>query len=172
MDKIINFYDLKNSYGEFSNFYPSPITIDDIEYPTVEHFYQSKKFMGDGASKESLKYAKIIAKQSTPGKAKILANQKTGGGYKWRIDLNKIITNYLEKGVKIRDDWEEVKEEVMYEGLEAKFSQHENLKEVLLSTRGYKLVEHTPRDFYWGDGGDGTGKNRLGKLLVILRKSI
>jgi N-glycosidase YbiA len=30
-------------------------------------------------------------------------------------------------------------------------------------------VEHTRNDAYWGDGGDGTGKNRLGQLLMELR---
>jgi len=28
------------------------------------------------------------------------------------------------------------------------------------------FVEHTPNDSQWGDGGDGTGSNMLGKLLT------
>ena len=68
-----------------------------------------------------------------------------------------------------REDWEEIKDEVMYKALEAKFTQHEDLKAKLLETKGYMLVEHTVNDVYWADGGDGSGKNMLGQLLVRLR---
>lgn len=57
----------------------------------------------------------------------------------------------------------------MYEGLRKKFNTHSQLKVKLLATGTAKLVEHTPRDSYWGDGGDGNGKNRLGVLLMRLR---
>lgn len=50
----------------------------------------------------------------------------------------------------------------MYEGLKHKFRQNEQLKIKLLSTETKKIVEHTEKDSYWGDGGDGSGKNRLG----------
>jgi hypothetical protein len=33
------------------------------------------------------------------------------------------------------------------------------------------LVEHTASDSYWGDGGDGSGKNRLGHILMCVRDS-
>lgn len=50
----------------------------------------------------------------------------------------------------------------MYEGLRHKFSQNTDLKNKLIATGSKKIVEHTKRDSYWGDGGDGSGKNRLG----------
>jgi N-glycosidase YbiA len=34
------------------------------------------------------------------------------------------------------------------------------------------LVEHTARDSYWADGGNGQGKNRLGVLLMRLRDEL
>jgi predicted NAD-dependent protein-ADP-ribosyltransferase YbiA (DUF1768 family) len=42
----------------------------------------------------------------------------------------------------------------------------------LLATGEAKLIEHTHRDSYWGDGGNGKGKNRLGILLMRLRASL
>ena len=64
----------------------------------------------------------------------------------------------------------------MFQGLKAKFTQHEDLREKLLSTGDAIIVEHTKKDTYWGDGGDqGTGeigKNVLGKLLVRVREEI
>jgi len=36
----------------------------------------------------------------------------------------------------------------------------------------FKLIEHTKNDSYWADGGDGNGKNMLGRLLELVRHSI
>jgi predicted NAD-dependent protein-ADP-ribosyltransferase YbiA (DUF1768 family) len=58
----------------------------------------------------------------------------------------------------------------MYEGLKLKFFTHKNLGQKLLGTGGSKLIEHTANDRYWADGGDGSGRNRLGVLLMRLRK--
>lgn len=38
-----------------------------------------------------------------------------------------------------------------------------------METGNRELIEHTEKDRYWGDGGDGSGKNRLGFLLMKLR---
>eukprot|EP00698_Gefionella_okellyi_P011400 TRINITY_DN29_c1_g1_i5.p1 TRINITY_DN29_c1_g1~~TRINITY_DN29_c1_g1_i5.p1 ORF type:complete len:184 (-),score=30.90 TRINITY_DN29_c1_g1_i5:39-590(-) len=74
-------------------------------------------------------------------------------------------------GGKLRPDWEDVKENVMMRALLAKFEQHSDFRELLLGTGDARLVEHTNRDAYWGDGGDGSGKNRLGICLMKLRDS-
>jgi hypothetical protein len=60
----------------------------------------------------------------------------------------------------------------MLEAVRAKFTQHDDLKAILLGTGDAKLVEHTENDSYWGDGGDGSGKNRLGQLLMQLRTEL
>ena len=165
--EIIHFYGEKNAYGEFSNFYPSPITIDGVRYPTVEHYYQAQKFLGPDATPRSIEYAQLITNQSTPNKAKVLAGQKVKGGYKWVLELNDAIRNYSD--VHIRSDWEDVKDNVMRKGVFNKFSQNQNLLKALLLTGDKMLAEHTSRDKYWGDGGDGTGLNMLGRILVETR---
>ena len=53
----------------------------------------------------------------------------------------------------IRADWQDVKDDIMYTGLQAKFKTHNNLKEKLLSTGDKKIVQHTTNDKYWADGG-------------------
>jgi hypothetical protein len=68
-----------------------------------------------------------------------------------------------------RSDWETIKEEVMYKALQAKFYQHKRLGQQLRDTGDRELIKHSPYDSYWGDGGNGTGKNRLGVLLMKLR---
>jgi ribA/ribD-fused uncharacterized protein len=57
----------------------------------------------------------------------------------------------------------------MYDGLKLKFNTHKELKIKLMDTDDKKLIEHTTNDSYWADGGDGSGKNRLGVLLMKLR---
>jgi len=80
----------------------------------------------------------------------------------------------------------------MYECVLAKFSQNLEIQEALLDTEDATLVEHTTNgtpypfrqvslllltnfsntDRYWGDGGDGSGKNMLGKTLMRVREEI
>ena len=74
--------------------------------------------------------------------------------------------------VKIRKNWDKFKDNVMYDALKAKFAQHEELRKLLIETEDKILIEHTENDSYWGDGGDGTGKNKLGKLLMKLRNTL
>jgi len=57
----------------------------------------------------------------------------------------------------------------MMEGLRHKFNTHKDLKHRLLQTGDQPIVEHFAADAYWSDGGDGSGKNRMGVLLMKLR---
>jgi ribA/ribD-fused uncharacterized protein len=72
----------------------------------------------------------------------------------------------------LRKDWENVKDRIMHEAVLAKFSQHADLREMLLGTGDAKIVEHTENDSYWGDGGDGKGKNMLGQILMKVREEL
>ena len=69
----------------------------------------------------------------------------------------------------IRADWESVKRDVMRDALRAKFTQSDDLRELLLSTGEVPLVQLKPGDAYWGTGRDGRGMNALGALLMELR---
>ena len=73
---------------------------------------------------------------------------------------------------KLRRDWETVKLKVMREAVLAKFTQHLDLQELLLSTGDAKIIEHTANDSFWGDGGDGNGRNMLGQILMEVRNKL
>ncbi|HEY7546158.1 MAG TPA: NADAR family protein, partial [Blastocatellia bacterium] len=77
-----------------------------------------------------------------------------------------------DRSKKLRKDWESVKDQVMLKAVRAKFEQHPELAETLLGTGEAQIIEHTANDRYWGDGGDGTGKNMLGKILVRVREEL
>ena len=66
-------------------------------------------------------------------------------------------------------NWDMVRDTAMEQALHAKFTQHEHLRQLLLSTEPRNIVYHIMSDEYWGDGGDGGGRNQLGKMLMQLR---
>ena len=144
-DEVINFYGSKLPFYEFSNFYPAEIDIDSKKYPTSEHYFQAMKFFPEEEIMEKVRLAK------SPGIAAKIGRDRS---------------------LPLRIDWEEVKDDIMYDAIYAKFTQNSTLKDVLLSTGDKLLVEHTKNDFYWGDGGDGSGKNMLGTLLMKLRNEL
>jgi hypothetical protein len=47
-------------------------------------------------------------------------------------------------------EWKKVARDIVYDGNYLKFTQHENLKEKLISTVGYTLVEASLTDLIWG----------------------
>ena len=53
-----------------------------------------------------------------------------------------------------------------------KFSQNPEIAKELLATGDALLIEHTRNDDYWTDGGDGSGKNKLGLLLMQVREEL
>lgn len=140
----LDFYSVKNAYGEFSNFALFPVVIDSTLWPTSEHYYQAQKFF-DPLLKEQIRQA------PTPFLAAQLARDPK---------------------MPLREDWDEVKDGVMLVALRAKFSQYRVLADLLRSTLNSHLFEHTKNDCYWADCGDRSGKNRLGEELMQVRSEI
>ncbi len=141
---VINFYSANDEYGEFSNFAAYPIRLKRKRWPTSEHYFQGQKFQ-DAVHRKQLRKAKtpMIA-------ARLGRNRKK----------------------KLRRDWESIKINVMRDAVMAQFSQHDDLRKLLLQTGDAKLVEHTTNDDFWGDGGDGSGSNMLGRILIEVRAEL
>jgi len=188
---IVEFYDsIKNEYIEFSNFARREVTLYNVTYPTSEHCYQALKIcnkdFGEGTPKDmgSKKdrewYRDKIIKANTPYKTKVLGHQKLLGAYshKWYLCendktlLSDIIQESKKRGIKYRQDWDLIKDRVMYIIVKAKFEQHDDLKELLISTKDREIRESSPSDYYWGSGKDNSGKNILGKILMKIRKEL
>jgi ribA/ribD-fused uncharacterized protein len=144
MAEVIEFYSVGDPFGEFSNFAPFPIVLKGKRWPTSEHYFQAQKFAGT-AHAEEIRQAKKPMLAAEMGR---------------------------DRKRPLRRDWDKVKDAVMLDALRAKFTQHADLRALLLSTGEARLVEHTTNDNYWGDGGDGSGKNRLGQLLMQVRDEL
>lgn len=141
IDDVID--DFSGEYEFLSNFSSSPITIDGIDYSTVEHAFQAHK-SNDPDDRRA------VAMQSTPGWAK-----KAG------------------RALDLRPDWESVKHDVMRLCLAAKFAEGTELAQRLLETGTATLVEgNTWGDDYWGVPRGGTGQNWLGRLLEERREEL
>lgn len=168
----IQFYDAEKPWGELSNFYQveTPLIFDGKEYRTSEHLYQALKFFTDEPHMKE--YVEEIRKIKTPNMSKILARQKTSLQYGWQKKLHTIIQEYLSKDVKPIPHWESIKVDAMRIVLLLKFSTDAHCRKVLLSTENKKLVEDSPRDYFWGSGKDGSGKNVLGELLMETRNKL
>lgn len=72
----------------------------------------------------------------------------------------------------LRADWEQIKDEIMYNIVKAKFSQNKALKEKLIATGNATLIEgNWWKDTYWGVC-NGKGQNKLGKILMRVREEL
>ena len=132
----------KGEYFFLSNFYESYTTINHIVYPTIEHFFQSQKAM-------RIEERKAIIEANSPNIAKAIGRK-----------------------VQLRPDWEEIKVQVMYDGVKAKFSKNPILKAKLLAIGDAELIEgNWWNDTYWGIC-KGVGKNKLGKILMRVRDEL
>jgi N-glycosidase YbiA len=142
--EVIRFYKVNEPFGNFSNFSQHPILLDKVIWPTSEHYFQASKFVA-AELKEKIRALKTPMEAAIEGR-----------------NINNSIC----------EDWEMIKDDVMLKALQAKFTQHPNLRLELLRTEDSIIIEHTRNDSYWGNGGDDSGKNRLGELLMLTRNNL
>jgi ribA/ribD-fused uncharacterized protein len=132
---VIRFNSDSSRWSWMSNFHPGPYEIDGLWWPTVEHYYQAQKTLDENDRG-------IIRNMSYPWQAKRYG-----------------------KLVKLREDWDTVKVDVMEKSLRIKFAVGTVLESRLLDTDGHVLVHLSPWDSFWGS----PGFNKLGKLLMQIR---
>ena len=142
MTDSIRFLKVNHVFGFMSNFYPAPTLFNDFLYPTNEHFYQSIKFRG------------------TPHEITVREAPNAWMAMKWGRDSN----------FPLIQNWEVVKDDVMRFTVMTKFIQNPDIQEQLVDTGEAILIEHGKHDKYWADGGDGSGQNRLGLILMEVRE--
>lgn len=135
-------------YGAFSNLYRRPIEFEGRIYPTAEHAYQAGK-----ARRPEVK--EWILAAPSPALLAMAAH----GLYYWDVTPG----------------WSKTKFERMKRILIAKFTQHQDLRDLLLSTGSKRLVESATVDNavnrLWGEV-NGNGLNTLGRLLMEVRSEL
>lgn len=146
MEDEIRFYRASDKiYGGFSNLFRRPVEFEGEVFATSEHAYQAGK-----PRKPAVR--EWLLKAPSPALLAMAAH----GLYYWDI----------------APGWSTTKFDRMRKVLRAKFEQHEDLKNLLLSTGQARLVESATVDNevnrLWGEV-NGVGKNMLGVLLMELR---
>lgn len=140
----IEFYSRTDEYGDFCNFSRHGFELDGKYWLTVEHYFQAQKFAGT-------EYEEFIRLSRSPKQAKRLGRSREHP---------------------LRSDWESVKDAIMIRAVLRKFETHKEIRDRLLATGHQEIVEKARGDYYWGCGADGTGQNRLGKILMSVRESL
>jgi ribA/ribD-fused uncharacterized protein len=144
--------------GIYSQWYPSPVVIDGMEFNCMEQWmmWNKAKLFGDD------EVAELIMEATHPSTQKGLGREVKG------FD---------------REKWDAIAYDVVVKGNYAKFTQHKNLQKELLETKDLVLVEASPYDTIWGIGmGEGSpgvedeknwkGLNLLGKAITEVKKRI
>ncbi|ERM58404.1 MULTISPECIES: NADAR family protein [Vibrio] len=142
--KEVLFYEPEDPNGYLSNFAACPIEVGDQIWATSEHYYQAMKF-----SSQALR--NIILEARTPAEAFSLSR------------------DYEDQ---VREDWYDIRVEVMEFIVAEKFRQNPQFALFLTNTGDSVIKEHSHKDSFWGDGGDGTGENRLGEILMAVRQQL
>lgn len=152
---VIGFHNPDEKYGFLSNWYLSHFTVHGTEFSSVEQYMMYQKaacFYDEGIASRIMK---------TDDVAEIKRLGRAVNGYDDHV-------------------WNGIRQIVVYEGLMAKFSQNQELKEQLMDTGGAILAECAVRDRMWGIGLSMTdpdrldrskwkGQNLLGYALMMVR---
>ena len=158
MGNVVCFHNPEEEDGYLSNWHPSNFTCAGQQFSSLEQDMMYQKALGfhdDNIAAEIL---------STDDVAEIKALGRQVAGYDDHI-------------------WNGLRQIIVYEGLLAKFSQNETLKEKLLATGTATLAECAVKDRIWGTGlamddpdrldmSKWTGQNLLGYALMMVREKL
>lgn len=144
--------------GPFSQWHPSPFTIDGVRYNCAEQYMMAEKarLFGDATREQ------MIMSAANPKDQQRYGRQVVG----------------FDKAI-----WEKHARDIVRRGNMAKYTQNPLLKRLLLATAGTTLVEASPHDCIWGIGLRATdprsqkrstwrGTNWLGEVLTEVRDSL
>ena len=156
--EIISFHNPDEENGFLSNWYLSKFEVSGVVYSSMEQY---------------MMYQKAICFHDEIVAGQILETDNVSE----IKQFGRIVSGY--------DDttWNGIRQIIVYEGLKAKFSQNEELQNLLKQTGDAILVECAVKDRIWGIGLSMTdpsrfnkdkwkGQNLLGYSLMMVRKSI
>lgn len=127
-----------------SSFSRHGFDLDDVHWPSVEHYFQAMKF-------EDAQYRGKIRKADHPKKARRLGRSR----FK-----------------KIRRDWSQVRRVIMTRAVYTKCRSHPEVAQQLLASGDKILVESSQYDYFWGCGRDRRGTNTYGAVLMDVRNKL
>lgn len=133
--------DVLQDFGTFSR---HSFLLEELEWPSVEHYYQAMKF-------DEPRYRERIRQADHPKTARKL------GRTWWQ---------------RRRQGWKQMKVTVMTRGVYIKCRTYPEIAKALLATAQKPLVENSNYDYFWGCGRDRRGANKYGKVLMNVREKL
>lgn len=156
--RIICFHNPDEENGYLSNWYPSAFVVNGVGFSSAEQYMMYKKAVcfGDWDTAKEILCTDDVAQIK---------------------ELGRQVSNYNESY------WNGTRQIVVFEGLLAKFSQNENLKNQLKATGDAILAECAVKDRIWGIGlsmkdsdrfeiSRWKGQNLLGYTLMMVRERL
>ncbi len=156
--QVIGFHNPDEENGYLSNWYPSVFTIGSKTFSSMEQY---------------MMYEKAMCFRDAEIASQIMATNDVAEIKK----LGRLVAGYNDHV------WNGIRQITVYNGLIAKFSQNEEIKEKLLETGDSMLAECAVRDRIWGIGlsmndpdrldiSKWKGQNLLGYALMMVRASL
>ena len=140
----IEFYKEFGDLGYLANYANYGFWKNGIYYPTAEHYYQSEKF-------DDINIKQKIIMAQTPKEASIIGRNRN---------------------LKRKENFKQIKNQVMYQGVLEKFRQNPEIRSQLIETGNQEICEMTVKENYWGVGPNHDGKNYMGKILMKVRNQL
>lgn len=129
----------------FSTVSAHPIALEDCEWPSVEHYYQAKKFAKPSVVDDIL---------------------KTDSGYA----AYKLGNRWWKWGK--AKHWQRNRRLMMTRALYTKLQSHQEVRDALMATGDEKIIETSLYNPYWGIGRDQRGENMLGQIWMDIRARV
>lgn len=156
--EVICFHNPDEENGYMSNWFLSDFTIDGVNFTSMEQY---------------MMYSKAVCFNDKVIAAQILNTQDVAH----IKELGRSVLDYNE------NIWNGMRQIIIYEGLLAKFTQNDSIREQLKSTGNAFLAECAVRDCIWGIGlamdnpkrldiSQWRGQNLLGYALMMVRNRI
>lgn len=150
MGETIEFYRTTGPHGFLSNFYQAPLYLQTAHGGSTLVWHSEAIYQALKCCPHQPRRALEILRAKSPMKAAEMGRDK--------------------ERTRMHPRWDEVRDDAMRYALARKFASP--LWRKLEATGDAILIEKSARDPYWGCGVDGSGKNRLGRLLMELRNRI
>lgn len=132
----------RGEYEFLSNFYPCRVTLDGLEYASVEHAYVAAKSLDP-------EFRERIRNTMSPGLAKRMG-----------------------RTVVVREDWDDVKLRIMSDLLKQKFECLDLQRKLVATDGYFLVEGNNWGDIFWGVDDTKGGKNFLGVLLMNIRDDL
>ncbi len=144
IDEQAIFLSRTNSHEPLSSFAHYPFELDNVMWPSVEHYFQAMKFTNQ-QHQNNIREAKSPELARSRGRSRLK---------------------------KMRPDWGTKKRAYMTRASYIKCRTYPQIANQLMVSNPKKIIENNQYDYFWGCGRDRRGLNVFGEILMDIRQKL